>query len=463
MNYKELGFMCGLEIHQQIEGKKLFCNCDTKIRKDKPHFTFKRELRASAGESGSVDKAALHELEKSKEFEYQGYHDTTCLVETDDEPPHEVNKHALTQALTLAKLLNMEVVDCIQFMRKTVIDGSNTSGFQRTALVAKNGFLEVNKTKIRIDSLCLEEESAQVIKRTKTKDTYNISRLGIPLIEIATAPDIKSPEECKEVAAKIGMFLRSIDVKRGLGSIRQDVNVSIKGGARTEVKGFQDYRNIPKVIDFEIKRQVELIKKGEIVESAVRKAEQDFTTTYLRPMPGADRMYPETDVEVIVPNLNIKVPETIEQKIKRYQKEYSLSQDQATLAVKSQENFEEIFSKFKKLSAGLIVDTMLMKAKDVERKEGELKHLNFDELFANLEKETISQSSIQDILLESTKKKIDYSKYKPLDESEIQKIVKQVLKENEGAPIGAIMGKAMAALKGKADGKKVAELVNKLK
>ncbi|MFT4260953.1 MAG: Glu-tRNA(Gln) amidotransferase subunit GatE [Candidatus Woesearchaeota archaeon] len=463
INYEELGFKAGLEIHQQLEGKKLFCNCKTVIRKDKPHFSFKRQLRASAGESGQVDKAALHELEKSKEFEYLAYHDTTCLVETDDEPPHEVNKAAIIEALKLAKLLNMKVVDCIQFMRKTVIDGSNTSGFQRTALIAKNGYIEVENKKIRIESLCLEEESAQVIKRTKTKDTYNISRLGIPLLEIATAPDIKSPEECKLVAKKLGMFLRSIDVKRGLGSIRQDVNVSIKGGARTEVKGFQDYRNIPKVIDFEIKRQLSLIKQKKKVESGVRKAEADFSTTYLRPMPGADRMYPETDVEVIIPNFKVKIPETLEEQIKRYQKEYSLSKDQATLAVKNNDDFEELFKKYKKLDAGIIVDVLLMKAKDVERKEGLLKHLVVDELLSNLEKQKISISSVPDILVESTKKKIDYSKYEALDDNEVEKIVKKVISENKGAPMGALMGKAMSALKGKADGKKVAMLVNKLK
>ncbi len=149
MNYEKIGFKCGLEIHQQLEGKKLFCNCPTNIKKEKPDFIFTRRLRASAGESGKIDKAAEHEQNKSKIFEYQGYHDVCCLVELDEEPPHPVNKDALEAALMTAKLLNMKINDSIQFMRKTVIDGSNVSGFQRTALIGQNGYIELNGKKNR--------------------------------------------------------------------------------------------------------------------------------------------------------------------------------------------------------------------------------------------------------------------------------------------------------------------------
>jgi len=152
-------------------------------------------------------------------------------------------------------------------MRKTVVDGSNTSGFQRTTLIARNGYIETStKKKIRVDTVCLEEDSARRIKESENSVTFRLDRLGIPLIEIATAPDISSGEEAKEVALKIGEILRASKVKRGLGTIRQDVNVSIKGGERTEIKGVQEPTLIVKVVESEIKRQLELIKKKENVE-----------------------------------------------------------------------------------------------------------------------------------------------------------------------------------------------------
>lgn len=479
MNYKEIGFKCGLEIHQQLDGKKLFCNCPTEIKKGKPDFTFTRKLRASAGESGKVDKAAEHELKKSKIFEYQGYHDTCCLVEMDEEPPHPVNQEALNAALIMAKLLNMKIADSIQFMRKTVIDGSNVSGFQRTALIGYDGYIEVNGRKITVDSLCLEEEAAQVIERTKEKDTYNISRLGIPLLEIATAPEIETPEECKEVAAHIGMLLRSTGkCKRGIGSIRQDVNISIKGGARTEIKGFQEIKSIPLVINKEIERQQKLISTSQhsdsssAVESGVRKAEADGTTTFLRPMPGADRMYPETDIETIQPaHLKIEVPETLEEKQERYVNKWNLSEDLAKNAVKYESknnyDFEEDFKKYSSedLSATIIANTILNTINDVEKKTG--KPISFenhkDVVFTNLSTGKITSSSIPVILTDiANTGKLDLSKYEQLSDKEIETTLKKIIKENSNAPRGALIGKAMAEFKGKADGKKVNQILSRL-
>ena len=471
-DYKAQGFKCGLEIHQQLSGEKLFCGCPALIKKGTPDFVFERKLRASAGETGKVDLAALHEHGKKKSFEYQGYFDTCCLVEMDEEPPHPVNREALEAALVMAKLLNMKIVDGIQFMRKTVIDGSNVSGFQRTALIGYDGFVEVNGRKIRVDSLCLEEEAAQVVKRGKDKDSYNISRLGIPLLEIATAPDIMSPDECREVAGHIGMLLRSTGrVMRGIGSIRQDVNISIKGGARTEIKGFQDYKNIPKVVDYEIERQLKLIKDKKKVEESVRKAEPNHTTSYLRPMPGADRMYPETDVEVIIPGrVELDVPETLEEKKSKLVKKHGLSEDLARLALRFEEkndySFEKDFKKYssKSLSPTTMADIVLIKAPGVAKKESK----DFDVLkvkdvlFSELSNGKIALSAVNDVLKEfAVKGKVDFKKYELLIDSETEKIVKKIISENKGAPRGLVMGKVMQELKGRADGKKVNELVSK--
>ncbi|MCF7872418.1 Glu-tRNA(Gln) amidotransferase subunit GatE [Candidatus Woesearchaeota archaeon] len=471
-NYKELGFKAGLEIHQQLEGKKLFCNCPTEIRKDKPDFTITRRLRASAGESGNVDQAAAYELEKSKEFEYRGYYESLCEIETDSAPPLPVNKDALKVALQMCKLLNMKLVDKIQFMRKTVIDGSNVSGFQRTALIGYAGYIEIKDKKIRVDSLCLEEEAAQVVKRTKEKDIYNLSRLGIPLLEIATAPDFSNPEECKEGAAKIGMLLRSVQgMKRGIGSIRQDVNVSIKGGARTEIKGFQEIKSIPIVIDNEIERQQKLIKENKPVESAVRKAEPNGSTKYLRPMPGADRMYPETDIPTITPDkFEFEEVETIEQKTERYKQQYDLNDDLANIAVKHENknnyDFEELFKKHisKNLHAKTIIDLILIKPKEVEKKIN--KKINIeqhkDKILGEISKAKITATAIPEILMMIAEKgKLELNRFYQISEEEIEKIIIKIIKENQGAPRGAIMGKIMATLKGKADGKLVNQILSK--
>jgi glutamyl-tRNA(Gln) amidotransferase subunit E len=261
MDYAALGLKAGLEIHQQVNSAtKLFCRCPTTVRDDVPDVIVTRRLRASAGESGAVDVAAAYEQQRGKHFIYQGYNETTCAVELDEEPVHPLSEEALLVAQQAALLLHATPVDSICVMRKTVVDGSNTSGFQRTALVARNGSFQTLSGAVRISSICLEEDSAKIVKREPGCDTYNLSRLGIPLIEIATEPDIKTSAQLREAAEYLGMILRSTGkVKRGLGTIRQDVNVSIKGGERVEIKGAQDLRLLTKFVEFEAQRQQNLL------------------------------------------------------------------------------------------------------------------------------------------------------------------------------------------------------------
>lgn len=260
-DYQKLGLKCGVEIHQQLDTKKLFCNCPCEIREDSPDIVIRRRLRAVAGEMGGIDPAALHEFLRGREFVYEGYTSSNCLVELDDEPPHPLNKEALSVALEVSLLLNAKPVDELQVMRKTVIDGSNTSGFQRTVLVALDGFVETPEGRVGILTVCLEEDAARKIKEEGSVTTYRLDRLGIPLVEIATTPDIRSPQHAREVAEKLGMILRATNrVKRGLGTIRQDLNVSIRDGARVEVKGVQDLRLISKIVECEVLRQLMLIE-----------------------------------------------------------------------------------------------------------------------------------------------------------------------------------------------------------
>lgn len=285
-DYRALGLRSGLEIHQQLDTKeKLFCGCPTLLRDTKEsNFEFFRYLRPTQSEMGVVDKAALEEIKLIKKFIYKAY-DTTCLVENDEEPPRELNQEAVDYSLTIARMMNMKIVDELYTMRKIVIDGSNTSGFQRTGLVATNGYIETGSGRVGIDVLCLEEEAAQKVEDKGDSVVYSLDRLSIPLVEIGTAPDIVSPAHAREVAEQIGMILRSTGhVKRGLGTIRQDVNISIADGARVEIKGVQELALIETIVEREVTRQAALLKiKKELNELQASVSEKiiDVTSVFL--------------------------------------------------------------------------------------------------------------------------------------------------------------------------------------
>ncbi|PSG98902.1 MAG: Glu-tRNA(Gln) amidotransferase GatDE subunit E [Nanohaloarchaea archaeon SW_7_43_1] len=269
MNYKELGFKCGIEIHQQLSTEtKLFCDCPIDLEDEAADSQVKRYLRAVKGESGGKDHAAEVEEMKDRKFVYNYYKRNNCLVEIDEEPPHEMDEEALETALTFTRMIDAKIPAEIQVMRKMVIDGSNTSGFQRTAMIGLDGELETESGTVSIEDIELEEESAGIHERTQEKAVYDLNRLGIPLIEVGTDASVKNPEHAREVAEKIGMLLRSTGkARRGLGTIRQDVNVSIEEGARVEIKGFQDVRNIDKLIELEVERQKNLVELGENLNS----------------------------------------------------------------------------------------------------------------------------------------------------------------------------------------------------
>ena len=267
-DYDDLGLVAGLEIHQQLDtASKLFCNCPTRLREpEESTRRLTRYLHPTKSELGELDDAALEESQVEREFEYLAY-DSTCLVEEDDEPPHRIDDEALTVALEIAQLLDMEPVDQVHPMRKLVIDGSNTSGFQRTMLIADDGAIETSEGPVGVEDLMLEEESAQRVEETDAGVRYSLDRLGIPLVEIGTKPDIRSPEQAREAAQRIGMLLRSTGhVKRGLGTIRQDVNVSIADGARIELKGVQSLDDIDDLVRNEVRRQVELVEIADELE-----------------------------------------------------------------------------------------------------------------------------------------------------------------------------------------------------
>ncbi len=263
MDYEKVGLKVGLEVHQQLDtSAKLFCSCKPELFKEEAPVTFIRRLRPTQSELGQTDPAAYFEFQKGVKIKYEANSETSCLVEMDEEPPHPLNREAVDICLTIALMVNAKPVDEIHVMRKTVIDGSNTTGFQRTCVVAMNGQMQVAGKNVPIQHLSLEEDAARKMGEEEGNTIrYRIDRLGIPLIEVTTAPVIKTPKEAGEVALAIGSILRATGkVKRGLGTIRQDLNISIPDGALIEIKGVQELEIVPLAVEYEIQRQLNLLK-----------------------------------------------------------------------------------------------------------------------------------------------------------------------------------------------------------
>ncbi|MEM4187913.1 MAG: Glu-tRNA(Gln) amidotransferase subunit GatE [Candidatus Hadarchaeum sp.] len=276
IDYGKIGLRVGFEIHQELATSKLFCSCPSQLRDEASGFQVRRRLRPTQSELGEVDRAALAEAIKGKAFSYQVYPDSICLVELDEEPPHSVNEEALDIALEIALLLNANPVDEVHVMRKIVIDGSNTCGFQRTMLVATDGSFEVDGRRISVPTICLEEDAARKVGEISEMIEYRLDRLGIPLVEIATGPDFSDPETPAKAALHIGQLLRATGrVKRGIGTIRQDINISIAAGARQEIKGVQELGLISTVIEREVQRQLVLLEiREELKRRGARRLEK---------------------------------------------------------------------------------------------------------------------------------------------------------------------------------------------
>ena len=610
-DHEELGLVAGLEIHQQLDtAAKLFCDSPT-VERDPAEADreLTRQLHPTKSELGELDRAAVEESRVDREFTYLAY-DTTCLVEEDDEPPRRVDDEALSVALQIADLLDVSVVDQAHVMRKLVIDGSNTSGFQRSILLGQGGAIETAYGTVSIEDLMLEEESAKRVEETEDGVVYSLDRLGVPLVEIGTGPDIRSPEEAKAAAERIGMLLRSTGaVKRGLGTIRQDVNVSIAEGARVEVKGVQDLQGIEDIVRGEVRRQAELLairdelrerdaavgdprdvterfvdtdsgvirgaidsggtvtavplygfdglvgneiqpdrrlgtelsdhakrhgaggvfhtdelpaygvteaevatlreavgadesdavaivaadpETAEIAIDAVaerataaiegvpeetRGANEDGTTRYLRPLPGAARMYPETDVPPVEPDpSDVDRPELLDEKTDRYVESFGLDPGLA-----EQVAFGRRFPLFETaVDRGIdptFAATTLESTTTEIRREGvpvdELTDDDFLDLFALVESGDLAKEGVPEVLTTlaenpglSAVEAVEEAGLSGVSESEVREAVievvernaEQVAEEGMGAFSG-LMGEAMGALRGKADGEVVSEVL----
>ena len=611
---EEYEMMCGIEIHQQLDTKKLFCSCDSHLCEDGQGAVYRR-LRPTTSEMGEVDRAALAQFQRHMGYRYQCCEGTSCLVELDEEPPHDVNADAMQIALTFSEMLEANVIDEIHFMRKIVVDGSNTSGFQRTALIATDGKVKVGDRDISILSVCLEEDAARKVETKGDEILYRLDRLGIPLIEVATGPDMRTPEEVMEVAYRLGTLLRATRrVKRGIGTIRQDLNISIPGGARIELKGVGDLKMIPDYVRNEVNRQKMLIRvktilndrgtvavpfepidvteifktceskvikgalddKGKVIavrlpgfagvmngdnktlrlgsemaqrartkgvkgifhsdelpnygidqsyvddlrsflgmtgendafvicaarekkatdalEAAVIRANEalegvpeetrdplpDGTTKYSRPLPGAARMYPETDVppttitDERLQQVKDNMPEFPEQIEKRLVDQYGINQQQARQIVR--QSNDELFERIAKDKAmAPIAATMFLNAYSEMEHDGIDTHVFTDDailgLFSMLKDGRFAKEALPSILREmatgsSAEDAIKKLGVEAVDAGEAAAIIEKIVNERADfvrekgmGAIGGLMGPVMGALRGKIDGKQANQLL----
>lgn len=264
-DYKFVGFMSGLEIHQQLmTKKKLFCRCPAGMYNHHYDAEILRHMRPTLSELGEYDGTALMEFKTKKEIIYQINRESVCTYEMDDTPPFEINDDALDIAIEIGMLYNSATIDEIHIARKQYLDGSIPTGFQRTAIVSVGGQIPYKDRQINIIQLSIEEDSCREISDTGHRRVYVADRLGMPLIETVTAPDMKTPEEVAEVCKILSNIVKSTGkVRTGAGAAREDVNVSVEGGTRIEIKGVPSIKRIPLLTYNEAMRQWNLLRLRE--------------------------------------------------------------------------------------------------------------------------------------------------------------------------------------------------------
>src|SRR2546428_104204 len=489
MDYRALGLKVGLEIHQQLATHKLFCEDVSALVDTADGQRFRRRLRPTQSELGEVDAAALEEAKRRLTFVYEAT-PNSCLVEADEEPPHPPNPAALDIALEIALLLNARPVSEVDFMRKIVIDGSNTSGFQRSALVALDGWLETNGKRIGVPTILLEEDAARKLGEAGDEVVYRLDRLGIPLVELATTPNIETPDEARDVALMFGSLLRATrKVKRGIGTIREDLNVSIEGGARIEIKGVQELRMIATFVEREVERQVMLLaaaaelKKRNIrsvptdvrdVTAVFHKTESKVVRTALKKggvvlgwaLPGfagllKGKLGPELAAHA---------------RIARLAREYRIHEQQARQLVQegSDAAFEAIAREF---GEAKLVATVLLYTFGELRREGfdvdgiPVDHLR--ELFSLLKAGRFAKEAVPEIVREMARTRSRASEatgtlgVTRMSRQDLESIVDEALRVSEdlissrgNAAEKALMGQVMERVRGRADGKLVSEVLH---
>ena len=262
LDYAAVGLVCGLEVHQQLlTERKLFCHCPAGRYTRTHDGTVLRHMRPTLSELGVYDGTALMEFKTRKHIVYLLDRENTCTYEMDDTPPFPVNQQAVDVAIEQCLMLGCDIVDEVHIARKQYLDGSIPTGFQRTAIVGVNGRLPFRGRELSITQVSVEEDSCREVSDRGHLIVWRTDRLGMPLIETVTGPDLRTPEEAEEAILLVGRVCRSTGhVRVGMGASRQDVNVSVRGGRRVEIKGVPQAGWARRLVHGEAWRQVNLLR-----------------------------------------------------------------------------------------------------------------------------------------------------------------------------------------------------------
>jgi len=308
--YADLGFRCGLEVHQQLAtAKKLFCRCPARRYQRPEEFDAQlvRHMRPTLSELGEYDGTALMEFKTRKNIVYRIRGESACTYDIDDTPPFPLNRDALRIAIEIALLLETTIVGEIHITRKQYLDGSIPTGFQRTAIVGIEGQLTLGERSIGVQQLSIEEDSCREVSDKGHVRVFTTDRLGTPLIETVTKPELTTPDEAARAAELIRLIARSTGkVRTGIGAARQDVNVSVAGGTRVEIKGVQRIRAIPQLVHVEAYRQRALLRLAEEISRRIPEPERwSVASAPLTREVAADRriVTPRPQGEILVVNL----------------------------------------------------------------------------------------------------------------------------------------------------------------
>ena len=307
--------MCGLEIHVQLNtNSKLFCSCP-------PNYQ-------SAPNNTNICPVCLNQPGAK---------------------PYPPNQAALDNAIKVALMLGCEISnEVIYFMRKHYDYPDLSSGYQRTSVpVGIKG--ELNG--VRIHEIHVEEDPGQY---KPDRGTVDFNRSGIPLIEIVTEPDMKSPEEARNFLNELIRVLNYSGSARGEGTMRADVNISIEGGKRAEVKNVNSIRGAYKVLKFELIRQKNILRRGGEVQQETRAyLESQMITVPMRLKEDADdyRYIPDPDLPPLkidpahVEEIRQNMPEPAHLKTERFVEEYGIDKKDAkvlTSELELADAFEEV-------------------------------------------------------------------------------------------------------------------------
>jgi len=265
LDYEAVGFMSGLEVHQQLlTAHKLFCRCPGGLYTEEHDGEVLRHMRPTLSELGEYDGTALMEFKTRKEIIYLLNHLNVCTYEMDDTPPFLVNQDAIDVAIELCLTMNMDIIDEVHIARKQYLDGSIPTGFQRTAIVGMNGWLPFKGRRLTITHVSVEEDSCREVSDKGHRIVWRTDRLGMPLTETVTGPELRTPAEVRDAIILCGLTARSTRrVRTGIGASRQDVNVSVRGGSRCEIKGVPKAGLAVKLVHNEAVRQYNLLKLRE--------------------------------------------------------------------------------------------------------------------------------------------------------------------------------------------------------